>query len=474
MARFVQEDVVKTVPSRPTLLPGGRQPQTTTRRRCDGDAGRQVPPRQKIGAHPRYPPPTERKLVHVFSRPLPLSRLRFNLDGSRLANANVQDKQLTPITSRAFSAFHPKDTPKFCFLKQQSGKCGARGERTSRRPSRAVDSWYAGPIRSIHTMVGHGLAETHPGPRPDGILLPGGYSPLDDSGNVRSSRGGGRSGRSERMDPFSSPRTTLPIHPTAAAARARPAPAAFLLLYDHHDERSRAMFASKYSEFTTDGATTNTRKSTSWNLTKNLTGETSTIHARAYRLGRDQTASFHASKSYKRFQELDDSLYTLKTWIAEPPPLFHQKSYKSEHTIGFLDNALRIFLSNLRGPSEGGTARRSTSPTGRTKERMPTNHNGSEKEERHGNAMIVMPTTISAMTRAIVGTQLQSIGSGVTHIEGGVLHPLAKDTWGRTCSPPPETHSHTRRLNGDDDETAWGKSDISALYIDLHADEASE
>jgi hypothetical protein len=110
---------VKTVPSRPTLLPGGRQPQTTTRRRCDGDAGRQVPPRQKIGAHPRYPPPTERKLVHVFSRPLPLSRLRFNLDGSRLANANVQDKQLTPITSRAFSAFHPKDTPKFCFLKQQ-------------------------------------------------------------------------------------------------------------------------------------------------------------------------------------------------------------------------------------------------------------------------------------------------------------------------------------------------------------------
>jgi hypothetical protein len=29
-------------------------------------------------------------------------------------------------------------------------------------------------------------------------------------------------------------------------------------------------------------------------------------------------------------------------------------------------------------------------------------------------------------------------------------------------------------VNGDDDETAWGKSDISALYIDLHADEASE
>lgn len=72
--------------------------------------------------------------------------------------------------------------------------------------------------------------------------------------------------------PAAGPRTTLPIHPTAAPARARPAPAAFLLLYDHHDERSRAMFASKYSEFTTDGATTNTRKSTSWNLTKNLTG----------------------------------------------------------------------------------------------------------------------------------------------------------------------------------------------------------
>lgn len=62
-------------------------------------------------------------------------------------------------------------------------------------------------------------------------------------------------------------------------------------------------------------------------------------------------------------------------------------------------------------------------------------------EKRHGNAVIVMPTTISAMTRAIVGTQLQSIGSRVTHMEGGVLHPLAKDTWGRTCSPPPETHS---------------------------------